>query len=67
MLQDKRIAYGALILGLAGVVFAIVIDPLRGYDVCLGGEQIAILFAGIAVALVGAYLAFVHKPSLPAE
>lgn len=65
MLQDKRIAYGALILGLAAAVLAIVIDPLRGLDVYLAPIQIVVLIAGIVVALVGAYLAFVYKPPAP--
>jgi len=62
MLDDKRIAYGALIVGIVAAVLAIVIDPLRGFDLHLHWGQIVVLVIGIVLALVGAYLSFVRKP-----
>lgn len=60
-LTPKQIAYGLIILGIAAVAISILIDPLRGYDIHLAAIQIVVLVAGIVVALVGAYLAFVRK------
>ncbi len=62
MLDDKRIAYGALIVGIVAAVLAIVIDPLRGLDLYMHWGQIVVLVVGIVLALVGAYLSFVRKP-----
>lgn len=65
MLDDKRIAYGLLVLGIVAAVLAIVIDPLRGLDVYLHWSQIVVLVVGIVLALVGAYLAFVRTSAPP--
>ena len=65
MLDNKSMAYGMLILGVVVAVLAIAIDPLRGLDIYLHWTQIVALIAGIVVALVGAYLSFVRRPSTP--
>lgn len=62
-LNDKRVAYGILIVGIAAVVLSILIDPLRGLDLYLATSQIVVLIVGIVLALVGAYLAFMRQPA----
>ena len=63
LLNDKRMAYGVLIVGIAAVLISILIDPLRGYDIHMAASQIVVLIIGIVLALVGAYLAFMRQPA----
>ena len=61
-LNDKRVAYGVLVVGVVAVLLSFLIDPLRGYDIHMATSQIIVLIVGIVLALAGAYLAFVRKP-----
>ncbi len=61
-LNDKRVAYGVLVVGVVAVLLSFLIDPLRGYDIHMATIQIVVLIVGIVLALAGAYLAFVRKP-----
>ncbi len=61
-LNDKRVAYGVLVVGVVAVLLSFLIDPLRGYDIHMATIQIVVLIIGIVLALAGAYLAFVRKP-----
>ena len=63
LLNDKRVAYGVLVVGIIAVLISFLIDPLRGYDIHMATSQIIVLIVGIVVTLVGAYLAFVRKPA----
>ncbi len=58
----KQIPYALIVLGIAAVLLAILIDPIRGLDIYLATSQIIVLVIGVIVALVGAYLAFIRKP-----
>ena len=62
MLNDKRVAYALLAVGVVGVLLSILIDPIRGYDIYFATSQIIVLIVGIVLALAGVYLAFVRKP-----
>ncbi len=62
-LNDKRVAYGVLVVGVVAVLLSFLIDPLRGYDIHMATIQIVVLIVGIVLALAGAYLAFVRKPA----
>lgn len=62
LMADKRVAYGLLIGGIVLALLAILIDPIRGYDIYLATTQIIALIVGIVVALAGAYLTFMRKP-----
>jgi hypothetical protein len=59
----KQIPYALLVVGIVLALGAILIDPIRGYDIYLATGQIIVLVIGAIVALVGAYLAFVRKPA----
>jgi hypothetical protein len=61
-LNDMRVAYGVLVVGIVAVLISILIDPLRGYSIHMATSQIIVLIVGIVLVLVGAYLAFVRKP-----
>jgi hypothetical protein len=61
-LNDKRVAYGVLVVGVVAVLLSFLIDPLRGYDIHMATIQIVVLIVGIVLALAGAYLAFVRRP-----
>ena len=63
LLNDKRVAYGVLVVGVVAVLLSFLIDPLRGYDIHMATIQIVVLIVGIVLALAGAYLAFVRKPA----
>ena len=63
LLNDKRVAYGVLVVGIIAVLISVLIDPLRGNDIYMATSQIIVLVIGIVVTLVGAYLAFVRKPA----
>ena len=63
LMNDKRVAYGVLVVGIIAVLISFLIDPLRGYDIHMATSQIIVLIVGIVVTLVGAYLAFVRKPA----
>ena len=60
-MTKKQIPYALLVLGIAAVLAAILVDPIRGHDIYLATSQIIVLVIGAVVALVGAYLAFVRK------
>jgi hypothetical protein len=62
-MKQQPIGYVLLVLGVVAALLAILIDPIRGYDIYLAPVQIVVLIAGIVVALVGLYLAFVRKPA----
>lgn len=62
LLSDPRVAYVLLAGGIVLALLALLIDPLRGYDIYLAPVQIVALVVGIVVAVAGAYLAFV-RPS----
>jgi hypothetical protein len=62
LLDDKRVAYAVLVVGVIGVLISILIDPLRGLKIYLATSQIIVLIVGIVLVLAGAYLAFVRKP-----
>ncbi len=62
-MTQKQIAYVLLIVGIVLALGAILIDPIRGYDIYLATSQIIVLVVGVIVALVGAYLAFARKPA----
>jgi hypothetical protein len=62
LLNDKRVAYGVLIIGVAAVLISFLIDPLRGEKLYMATSQIIVLIVGIVLVLAGAYLAFVRKP-----
>lgn len=57
----KQLPYALLIVGIVLVLGAILIDPIRGFEIYLATSQIIVLVIGAVVALVGAYLAFVRK------
>ena len=59
----KQLPYALLIVGIVLVLGAILIDPIRGFEVYLATSQIIVLVIGAIVALLGAYLAFVRKPA----
>jgi hypothetical protein len=61
-LDDKRIAYGVLVVGIVAVLISFLIDPLRGEKLYMATSQIIVLIVGIVLVLAGAYLAFVRKP-----
>jgi uncharacterized membrane protein YccC len=61
-LDDKRVAYALLVGGIVLVLLAIIIDPLRGYDVYLALPQIIAIIVGVVAALAGAYLVWIRKP-----
>jgi len=61
--SQKQIGYALLVVGVVAALLSILIDPIRGYDIYLAPVQIVVLIAGIVVALVGLYLAFVRKPA----
>ena len=63
LLNDKRVAYGLLVVGIAAVLLSVLIDPLRGHDIYLATSQIVVLIVGVVLAVVGAYLVFVRKPA----
>ena len=63
LLDDKRIAYAVLVVGIVAAVLSVVIDPLRGLDIYMATSQIIVLIVGIVLVLVGVYLAFVRKPA----
>ncbi len=62
MSLTRNQAYGVLVLGVVLAVLAIVIDPIRGYDIYLHWSQIVALIVGVVLALFGAYIVFVKKP-----
>jgi hypothetical protein len=62
LLDDKRVTYAVLVIGVIGVLISLLIDPLRGQDFHLGTVQIIVLIVGIVLVLAGAYLSFVRKP-----
>ncbi len=62
MLNDKRVAYALLAVGVVGVLLSVLIDPIRGLDIYMATSQIVVLIVGIILAVAGAYLAFVRKP-----
>ena len=61
MLDDKRIAYGVLAVGVVLALLAILIDPIRGHSIYLATSQIVVLIVGLVVAVGGAYLSFMRK------
>jgi hypothetical protein len=63
LLNDKRVAYGVLVIGVAAVLISFLIDPLRGEKLYMATSQIIVLIVGIVLVLAGAYLAFVRKPT----
>ena len=63
LLNDIRVAYGVLVVGIIAVLISVLIDPLRGYDIYMSTSQIIVLIVGIVLVLAGAYLAFVRKPA----
>ena len=62
MLQNKRILYGVILVGIAIALASLLYDPIRGFKYYLNAAQIALLVIGIVMAAGGAYLAFVRKP-----
>jgi hypothetical protein len=62
-MKQQQIGYALLVVGVVAALLSILIDPIRGYDIYLAPVQIVVLIAGIVVALVGLYLAFVRKPA----
>jgi uncharacterized protein YacL len=62
LLNDKRVAYAVLAVGVIGILLSVLIDPIRGYDIHMATSQIIVLIVGIVLAVVGAYLVFVRKP-----
>ncbi len=64
-LNDKRIAYGLVVVGVVGIVLSVLIDPIRGYDIHMAAIQIVVLIVGIVLALAGLYLTFMRKPTPP--
>jgi hypothetical protein len=62
LLNDKRVAYLVLAVGIVAILLSVLIDPIRGYDIHMAAIQIVVLIVGIVLALAGAYLAFVRKP-----
>jgi hypothetical protein len=65
-LNDKRVAYGLVVVGVVGILLSFLIDPIRGYDIHMAAIQIVVLIVGIVVALAGLYLTFMRKPAPPA-
>jgi hypothetical protein len=63
LMNDKRVAYGVLVVGIIAVLISVLIDPLRGNDIYMATSQIVVLIVGIVLVLAGAYLAFVRKPA----
>ena len=61
LLNNKQVAYALLVGGVVLALLAVLLDPIRGYDIYLGGAQIVALIVGIIVALIGAYLAFMYQ------
>jgi len=61
MLDDKRIAYGLLAVGIVLALLAILIDPIRGEKIYLATIQIVVLIVGLVIAAGGAYLSFLRK------
>jgi hypothetical protein len=62
LLNDKRVAYAVLVIGVIGILLSVLIDPIRGEDIYMATSQIIVLIVGIVLAVAGAYLAFVRKP-----
>jgi hypothetical protein len=62
LLNDKRVAYAVLVIGVIGILLSVLIDPIRGEDIYMATSQIIVLIIGIVLAVAGAYLAFVRKP-----
>jgi hypothetical protein len=62
-LNDKRVAYGLVVVGVVAILLSFLIDPIRGYDIHMATIQIVVLIAGIVVALAGLYLTFMRKPA----
>lgn len=62
MLDDPRVRYALLVGGLVLALLAILIDPIRGYDIYLHWVQIVALIVGVVAFLAGAYLLYVPKP-----
>ncbi len=62
LLNDRRVAYALLAVGVVGILLSILIDPIRGYDIYLATSQIIVLVICVVLALAGAYLAFVRAP-----
>jgi len=60
LLNDRRVAYALLALGIVAVLLSILIDPIRGNDIYLATSQIIVLVVGIVLALAGAYYAFMR-------
>ncbi len=63
MLEDKRIAYAVLAIGIVLVLLSVLIDPIRGNDIYMATSQIVVLIVGLVVAVAGAYLAFMRRPA----
>mgnify|MGYP005845163225 CR=1 FL=1 len=61
-MDDKRIAYALIVIGVVAVLVDLLIDPLRGVAFYLSAVQIIVLIVGIVVAAVGVYLGFIRKP-----
>ncbi len=61
MLNDKRIAYAVLAVGIALALLSILIDPIRGHDIYLATSQIVVLIVGLVLTAGGAYLSFMRK------
>jgi hypothetical protein len=62
LLNDKRVAYALIVVGVVGALLSVLIDPIRGYDIYMSTIQIIVLVVGIVLLLAGLYLAFVRKP-----
>lgn len=65
MLDDKRIAYGVLAVGVLAALLSVLIDPLRGHDIYMATSQIIVLIVGLVLVGAGAYLAFMRQPPTP--
>ncbi len=63
MLEDKRVLYGLILVGLLGALLSVLIDPIRGYDIHMALIQIIGLIVGIVLFGAGIYLAFMRKPA----
>jgi hypothetical protein len=63
LLNDMRVAYGVLVVGIIAVLISLLIDPVRGKHFYMGTAQIIVLIVGIVLVLAGAYLTFVRKPA----
>ena len=51
LLDDKRVTYAVLVIGVIGVLISLLIDPLRGQDFHLGTVQIIVLIVGIVLVV----------------